>query len=217
MTEEELKGLAQLLRKPEGEYAVTMGEKMNEGNALLHERTFEVLNVQANDSLLEIGMGNGHFVPALLAEPSVTYHGCDYSEAMVEEARNNNVALADRATFQVADVHQLPLDDGAFTKAFTINTIYFWEHPQQVLQELYRVLAPGGMLVVALRPKDEMDHYPFVQYGFTSYSEERLTDLLTTQGFEHIQFTRAAEPSQEFNGVHLTLSSLVVNAQKAMV
>jgi tRNA G46 methylase TrmB len=48
----------------------------------------------ANDSILEIGMGNGNFVKDLFEiNPDITYVGCDFSEKMVEESTKNNAQL----------------------------------------------------------------------------------------------------------------------------
>lgn len=62
MTEEQLKNIALQLRKPEGDWGIEMGEKMNVGNKFINLHTIDVLNPKANDVILEIGMGNGFFV-----------------------------------------------------------------------------------------------------------------------------------------------------------
>lgn len=67
MDEETLKAIADQLRQPTGEYAIQVGEKMNEGNLHINLNTFEVLNLVAGDNILEIGMGNGFFVKNILS------------------------------------------------------------------------------------------------------------------------------------------------------
>ena len=60
--EENIKFIAEQLRKPSGEYASKIGEKMNESNFQMNIKTIESLVLEAQDNVLEIGMGNGFFI-----------------------------------------------------------------------------------------------------------------------------------------------------------
>lgn len=105
MDEETLKEIAGQLRQPTGEYAIQVGEKMNEGNLHINLNTFEALNLAEDDNILEIGMGNGFFVKNILsAHNSIKYTGCDYSEIMIDEARkqNTNFIASGKAEFHIA-------------------------------------------------------------------------------------------------------------------
>ena len=62
LTEEEIKEVAAQLRKPVGENGTEIGKLMNVGNAPMNRHTLAVLNPEPNDSILEVGMGNGFFV-----------------------------------------------------------------------------------------------------------------------------------------------------------
>ncbi|MBK9556821.1 MAG: class I SAM-dependent methyltransferase [Bacteroidetes bacterium] len=117
--------------------------------------------------------------------PDITYVGCDFSEKMVEESTKNNAQLiADgKVAFHFANAAKLPLHDAAVNKIFTINTLYFWDNPADVLRELHRVLQPKGQLTITIRPKEIMQHYPFVKYGFTLYAKEDVVDLLNNNHF----------------------------------
>jgi ubiquinone/menaquinone biosynthesis C-methylase UbiE len=165
MDEETLKSIAEQLRKPAGEYAVKVGEKMNEGNLHINLYTIEALNLAPDDNVLEIGMGNGFFVKDILsANNFIRYTGCDFSEVMVDEASKINEEYVKEGTakFCVANAEQLPFNDGEFDRVFTVNTIYFWANPSLVLSEIKRVLKPAGQVVISIRPKSVMQYYPFV-------------------------------------------------------
>ncbi len=212
-----LKQIAAQLRKPEGEMAAQVGEKMNEGNRLLNLRTIGRLSVASGDHILEIGMGNGSFVPVILSvAPTVRYTGCDYSPEMVGQAlARNQVAVENgRARFLVGDAGSLPFPESQFDKVLTVNTIYFWEQPEAVLAGLYRVLKPGGTLLIALRPKATMQHYPFVSYGFRLYDAGEVTRLLSAAGFRVVSTEEEQEPDQEIGGQPVRVDGLVVVAQK---
>jgi ubiquinone/menaquinone biosynthesis C-methylase UbiE len=91
--EEYLKKVAAQLRKPEGEWGLETGRQMNINNRQMNELGIAAMELSANDSVLEIGMGNGFFAKDILeAASGISYIGCDYSPTMVEEAKKQNAA-----------------------------------------------------------------------------------------------------------------------------
>ena len=217
MDEETLKAIAGQLRQPNGEYAIQVGEKMNEGNLHINLNTFEALNLEKGDSILEIGMGNGYFVKNILSvDDSIKYTGCDFSKIMFDEAciRNEKFITSRQATFHNTDANELPFDREVFNKVFSINTIYFWDNPQIVLTEIHRVLKPKGQVTISVRPKSIMEHYPFVKYGFRMFSKEDLTELIESNNFKVIDIIEKDEPEVEINGELTKAATLLIRAEK---
>ena len=217
MDEETLKAIADQLRQPTGEYAIQVGEKMNEGNLHINLNTFEALNLVAGDNILEIGMGNGFFVKNILStDNTLRYTGCDFSEIMVDEAcKKNEIFIASgQAQFYLADAKDLPFEKETFDKVFSINTIYFWENPQIVLAEIWRVLKPKGQVTISLRPKSIMEHYPFVKYGFKMFAKEDLKELMSKNNFTVVDIIEKEEPEIELNGELTKTATLLIRAEK---
>jgi len=217
MDEETLKSIAEQLRKPQGEYAIQAGEKMNEGNLHINLNTIDALNLKTASNILEIGMGNGFFVNKILsAHNSIKYVGCDYSKIMVDEACKNNEKFikTGKAKFYLANVDKLPFDNDIFDKVFSVNTIYFWDNLQLALSEIWRVLKPKGQLIISLRPKSIMEHYPFVKYGFNMFTKDDLMNLLSKNNFNVKTTLEKEEPDQELNGEKLTVETLLICAEK---
>lgn len=217
MDEASLKAIAQQLRQPSGEYAIQVGEKMNEGNLHINLNTFEALDLRAGDNILEIGMGNGFFVKNILSlDDSIKYTGCDFSEIMVDEARkcNENYILNGQAKFIHADANELPFNNESFDKVFSINTIYFWEDPEIVLAGIWRVLKAKGKLTISIRPRSIMEHYPFVQYGFKTFSKDDLKELLSENNFKVVNIVEKDEPEVEINGKPTKTATLLITAEK---
>ncbi|GAB2816564.1 class I SAM-dependent methyltransferase [Ferruginibacter profundus] len=217
MNETSYQQLAAQLRQPTGDAGIQTGEWMNRGNTQINLDTLAVLNAAAGDIILEIGMGNGFFVPHILQkDESIQYTGADFSEVMIKEAEKLNAAwiAKGRAEFILADVAALPFAAAAFNKIFTINTIYFWDDAVTILNEIKRVLQPAGKFIVTLRPKRQMKNYPFTKYGFHMFSKEDAEQLLIQNGFTILQSLEIQEPDFELNGEMVKMESLVIEAIK---
>lgn len=214
----ELKEIAAQLRKPSGELGLQIGEFMNKGNVQMHHDTIRTLHATGEEHILEIGMGNGFFVKEIL-EPnsSVKYTGCDYSVLMVSEAckMNQDYVASGRAQFLHATAGSLPFSSQTFDKIFTINTIYFWEHPPLVLQQLHHLLKPEGNLIIAFRPERQMKNYPFANYGFQLYSKEAVKELLLENSFEVTEVHENQEPDFDLKGELMKMENTVIVCRKA--
>lgn len=188
---------AQQLRRPTGENGVRMGIQMNKSNRLIYEMTLDFLQLKAGDQVLELGMGNGYFIPALFEkENNIQYTGLDLSDVMVQEAitLNRDVIRAGRVQILEGTADALPFEAEVFTKVFAVNVLYFWQPPAVTLQEIYRVLQPGGEVILAFRTKRTMEQLAFVDQGFTLYDTETVQQMLQNIGFQVTDIQTAVEP-----------------------
>lgn len=180
---------AQHLGKPEGEIGLALADSMAERNLPIYEAATKRVGLQPGERLIEIGFGNGKLVSRLLAlAPGATYTGVDFSKTMVTEAEafNSDLIDAGRARFHFASVEQMPLVDGSFDRALTINTIYFWPDPVRALAEIRRVLRPDGALLVSAQTPEEAAKAPYTLHGFRIYDEAQLRQLHKQAGFRRV-------------------------------
>ncbi len=216
MTEEELKSLAGQLRKPDGEHGVDVGNFMNAGNEALHINTLSFLNLEPDQTILEVGMGNGNLMSHVLgASPNCRYYGCDYSQLMVSESIKNNQELVDqgRLSFHHCHAHDMPIEKQHIDRLFSVNTIYFWENPSAILNEFKRVLKPNGILCLGMRPRRLMQHYDFVKYGFQMFESDDVKKLLAVNGFKQTEAYTVEEEDWVSDDQRFEVESLVVRAQ----
>jgi SAM-dependent methyltransferase len=76
--------------------------------------------------------------------------GLDLTPAMVERARADAAeAGVENADFEVGDATALPLDDDSFDGAITRFSLHHIPAPIRVLEEMRRVVRPGGHVVVS--------------------------------------------------------------------
>ena len=196
MQEKFFKEIAAQLRKPYGEVGNEVAEKMNEGNREMNLGTIEMLDVSEGDRILEIGMGNGFFVKDILnAAANVAYIGCDYSEDMVRLASelNGDFVKGGQAEFIHCSADGIPIPDHSVDKLFTVNTLYFWEDQGQTMAEFYKVLKPGGLLLITIRPGRVMHKYPTTKYNFNFFEKEDLEKLLSSNNFDVFEVREVVE------------------------
>ncbi|WP_372939499.1 class I SAM-dependent methyltransferase [Mycolicibacterium sp.] len=101
---------------------------------------------QATGTTLEVAVGTGLNLP--FYPDSVALTGIDWSEQMLDLARGRAAELGHPATLQQADAHHLPFDDASFdTVVCTFGLCAIPDHTQ-ALNEMARVLRPGGKLIL---------------------------------------------------------------------
>lgn len=216
MDEETYKMIASQLRKPTGNDGLETGVRMNTGNKFINLYTIEAMDIQPNDHILEIGMGNGYFVKDILAKhDSVRYAGLDFSEDMVSESIKMNQKSVEegKTTFTPGDGSDMPFADNSFDKIFTINTIYFWEDQTKVFQEFKRVLKNDGQIYISVRPKSTMEKYPFVKYGFNVFSKDDLCQLIEQNKFKVTEVIEKEEPLMDKYGQSIAAETLIIIAK----
>lgn len=103
--------------------------------------------------VLDVATGTGRLPRALLRQPAFEGRviGLDLSRGMLEEAVRHTAQFADRLTYIHQSASRLPFVANTFDAVTCIEALEFMPDPLQVLQELVRVLRPGGVLLVTNR------------------------------------------------------------------
>ncbi len=99
-------------------------------------------------------------------------------------AHPDNVIEVDAAVFRntdlLADAHTLPFRDGVFQAAIVLNAFEHYREPRQVARELYRVLRPGGMLLVHTAFMQPLHEAPWHFYNCTRYGLQQWFEAFET-------------------------------------
>lgn len=147
--------------------------------------------VRTGEHVLDVACGTGELLSRVATEtPGAELTGVDLAPKMVERARKK---LSDEPNAHVerADAHDLPYADDTFDVVVCANTFHYFTHPEQVLEEVRRVLEPEGRLVLldwcrdfwTCRTMDAVLQYVDPAYE-TCYTRAELTTLLARASFE---------------------------------
>jgi len=183
--------IARQLAHPAGLAGRFVARLMNWHNAKLNHFAVQQLHLTTSDRILEIGFGGGINLPSLLAEVEYVA-GVDRAEVMVARAvaMYSDAVKSGRADFRVGSVEALPFSPGTFGKVCTVNTVYFWGSLSRGLEEILRVLVPGGLVVVGFLPKQWMVRMKMPEDIFTPRTSEEVTAAMGAAGFRDIRVER---------------------------
>jgi ubiquinone/menaquinone biosynthesis C-methylase UbiE len=119
----------------------------------LSQRMVELAVLRHSDHVLDIGSGTGvatfEAAKSLGVEGRVT--GVDLSSGMIRAATEKASAagLTERVTFLRGDAEALDLRSESFDAVLSLFVMMHFPRPEVALGEMYRVLRPGGRLVIA--------------------------------------------------------------------
>jgi ubiquinone/menaquinone biosynthesis C-methylase UbiE len=116
----------------------------------LQKKALTELDLRSGDRLLDVACGAGALVAevAPLVERAV---GVDLSEGMLEIARSRFLDGDERPgkiEFVQGPSDALPFGDGEFTAVVCTTALHHFPDPQLAIEEMARVLAPGGRVVI---------------------------------------------------------------------
>jgi arsenite methyltransferase len=183
------------LAHPRGVLAPATGFILNIVNRPINRWTVGSLQLTGSEEILDVGFGGGvglDLVHRRLTSGHVV--GVDISEEMVDSAAIRFVQDPRAGNVRVlrADVSALPFAASSFDRAYSVNGIFFWPDPAAGLAEIYRVLRPGGFVVIA-GPASAFLLARLAGLGPAAPSGPReVRDIATRTGFRDVRLRRAA-------------------------
>ena len=104
-------------------------------------------------TVADLGCGSGVILSEVLSmKASWTGHGLDISPAAIAYAQNlaAHKGVSGRAKFRVGNINDLPYEDQSLNLVIASEVVEHMPEPERVIEEIRRVLKPGGQLILTL-------------------------------------------------------------------
>ena len=163
---------------------------------MMNRAALGLLDLQPGERLLEIGFGGGDLLGLALKNGVQEVVGIEISDALLAHARRRfkHEVETGRLRLLAASAEALPPDLGGFEKVASVNTVYFWSRPGDVLAGFARALRPGGRLVLAFQTPESVRRWPGHVHGFHVYGAEEIAALMAAAGFNPPSVTAGSDP-----------------------
>jgi len=139
------------------------------------------LDLAPGSAVLDAGCGVGDVARHLARAFGLSVVGVDVLDFNLATARRRSAeqGLAGSTDFRFGDFHHLALADGELDGAYSMETVVHSPSPRDVVAELFRVLRPGGHLVMV-----EYSRTPPAQVGAAAtHALEAVCDLASMPGW----------------------------------
>ncbi len=174
------------------------GQRLESEHLYITQKTLGLMDLRPGFQVLDLSCGSG-WATCLLAHRVAGVHekgrvvGIDISAEMLNLARESSEGLGNTEYVQ-ASAESLPLEANLFDRILSVEAFYYYPDQGRALDEMYRVLAPGGQLFILIniyRDKPSWKywaaHLP-VKAHFLSQAE--YVELIKAHGFTAVCATR---------------------------
>lgn len=175
-------------RRPNGLFGRTiMSLVFDRGNAFLNDFVSELMSVQPYDRIIEIGFGTGNLIKKMAQHIDKGFiEGVDLSGTMVSIAQKRNKDSIGKGKVKIfkGNFDEIAYEKEIFTKACSVNTLYFWLKPQHTAKKIAKILKPEGKLILAFEDIKQLEQKKLDKNIFHLYTKSEVKNLLINAGFE---------------------------------
>ncbi len=155
----------------------------------LYADVARLLDLRGDDSLLDVACGSGVFLDRH-ASHVAHVAGIDHSDVQIAMARRRLRRRLEAGTAEIegGDATALPWDLGTFS-AVTCNCLGCFSEPEHAVEEMCRVLRPGGRAVIAVDFYGDEESAQKAQrrWALPTWTERTLDTQLREAGFADVR------------------------------
>ncbi len=150
-----LKGVKHYGYYPLGKERISIGA----AQYLMEEHLAETLGLPSGSLVLDAGCGEGNVAHHLADQHGLKVRGVDLLDFNIARAKRKARQSGLDLELEVGDYHSLKYPDRTFDAVYTMETLEHSREPDRALREFYRVLKPGGKVVLfeyTIPPDDQL-------------------------------------------------------------
>ncbi len=156
------------------------------------ERLTERLARRGDRRILDVACGPGNYTDRFARDLTGDGFcvGLDFSTPMLARAVVDNAAP--RAVYVRGDAHHIPFPDGTFDSVCCLAALYLIGDPLTVVDEMVRVVAPGGEIAIFTSVQTTLSSLPGARpalglSGFRIFGRDEITGRLSAAGMRDIR------------------------------
>ena len=175
------------------------GDEMENHHSDITEQTIALMDLQPGDRILDLGCGTG-WASRRLARIATSGEvvGIDVADEMLRRAEQASAGIRN-VRYLWGSAENIPAEDNHFTKVLSVESFYYYADQRKALDELRRVMAPGGKLFILINLYKD-NHYSLrwvseLQVPVQVRSESEYIALLQQCRFTQVEARRIPDRS----------------------
>src|SRR5882672_3248001 len=175
------------------------GDEMENHHSDITEQTIAVMDLKPADRVLDLGCGTGWASRRLAWIVSAgEVVGLDVADEMLRRAEQTSAGI-NNLRFVWGSAESIPAKDNSFDKVLSVESFYYYADQGKALDELLRVIAPGGRLFILINLYSD-NHYSLrwvseLKVAVQALSEAEYMTLLRKHGFTAVEARRIPDRS----------------------
>jgi ubiquinone/menaquinone biosynthesis C-methylase UbiE len=179
--------------------AAGRGDEMENHHSDITDQTLALMDLQPADRVLDLGCGTGWASRRMARVVTAgEVMGLDVADEMLRRAEQASAGTAN-LRYVWGSAENIPAPDGHFSKVLSVESFYYYADQGQALDELRRVMSPGGQLFILINLYKD-NHYSLRWVGqlkvpVQALSEAEYLALLKKHGFGSVEARRIPDRS----------------------
>lgn len=183
------------------------GDEMESHHSDITEQTIALMDLKPTDRVLDLGCGTG-WASRRLARIVSTGEvvGVDVADEMLRRAEQASAGIRN-VRYLWGSAENIPAKDNTFTRVLSVESFYYYADQGRALDEVRRVMAPGGRLFILINLYKDNDYslrwVDELKVPVQVRSSAEYKELLKQHGFKNVEARQIPDRSptpEEYSG-----------------